>query len=72
MTNWKKRLLAVSLVLAAAAATWTGSTAQAAPCCSSCEAQLAYCLSQCGNDPNCAWNCDLATDRCFRWCSFSC
>jgi hypothetical protein len=49
-------------------------SAEAAPCCSSCDAIFFGCLSgypypQCGGD---VWCCDQSTDWCYRHCSFSC
>ncbi len=75
MNNRKVRLLALGLVMVAAVTAgvlFSGNTAEAAPCCSSCEAGYWYCVSQCGGNPTCEWNCDLQWDRCFRYCSFSC
>lgn len=75
MQNWKLRLVAFGLVVVAvlaAGALLGHDSAVAAPCCSSCEAGYNYCVSQCGSDPNCWYNCDLQWDRCFRYCSFSC
>lgn len=42
--------------------------ATAAPCCSQCEEQEAYCYTL--PDPNPCLNDNLR--RCWRWCSFSC
>ncbi len=45
----------------------------AAPCCSDCEAQEAYCYEQYANDPPWLSMClDDVRMHCWRWCSFSC
>ncbi len=74
MKNRKTRWLALALVVVAlvSGAVLTPTTAQAAPCCSSCEAGYYYCLANCNYTPECFEACDAQWDRCFSRCSFSC
>jgi len=75
MQNRKVRLIALALVFVAVLATGAllgHDSAAAMPCCSTCESGYNYCISQCGSDPNCYYNCDLQWDWCFNRCSFSC
>lgn len=66
-------LLILLTVLAAIAAAPVP-TANAAPCCSSCDSRELACINgtlypECGGDPDCCFN-KVAT--CWRWCNFGC
>lgn len=65
----KFMMLAVLLAgFVVASSDLNGTQTAAAPCCSQCEEQEAYCYTL--PDPNPCLNDNFR--RCWRWCSFSC